>query len=222
MKKLFSVLILTLAMNFLAAAGGVAWLHQSKHLDRQRILAIREILFPRKVESPATQPANDRSPTTQPMMQLDQLLARTSGRTATEQVEFMQHAFDAQMAQLDRRQRELNDQQRQVDLAKQQIARDRAALLLDQKNLAEQQQQATKLAGDKGFQDTLLRYQAMSGKQVKQVFMTLDDQTVMNYLQAMEPRSAGRIIKEFKTPEELARIQKVLERMRLAQIPTKE
>jgi hypothetical protein len=52
--------------------------------------------------------------------------------------------------------------------------------------------------------------------------MTLDDATVMNYLQAMEPREAAKVIKEFKSPEETARIQNVLERMRLAQLPTKE
>src|SRR5439155_15931204 len=74
-----------------------------------------------------------------------------------------------------------------------------------------------RLANDKGFQDSLARYQAMPGKQVKQIFMTLDDDTVMNYLQTMEPRAAARIIKEFKAPDEVQRIQKVLEKMRVAQ-----
>ena len=137
-------------------------------------------------------------------------------------MEFIQHSFDAQVAQLDRRQRELNDLQRQVDLAKAQLTKDRTTLDGDQKSLAAQQQQANRLAGDKGFQDSLLRYQAMPSKQVKQIFMTLDEETVTNYLQMMEPRNAARIIKEFKTAEEVARIQKVLERMRLAQAPTKE
>ena len=223
MKKLISVLVLVLALNFLAVSGVVGWLVQSKHVDRTRMIAIRDIVFPKQVEAPATQPASSDSPTTQPIMKLEELLARTTGRSASDQVEYIQHAFDAQMAQLDRRARELNDQQRQVDLAKQQMAKDRAALVADQKKLADQQQLATRLAGDKGFQDSLLRYQAMPGKQVKQIFMTLDDATVMNYLQAMEPRTAARIIKEFKSPEELQRIQTVLERMRVAQIsPTKE
>ena len=53
-------------------------------------------------------------------------------------------------------------------------------------------------------------------KQVKQVFMTLDDATVMSYLQAMEPRAAARIMKEIKSPEELRRIQTIMERMRQA------
>src|SRR5438552_2854628 len=195
MKKLFTVLMLILAMNFLAAAGGVSWLYQSKHLDRQKIIAIRDIVFPAAAKAPATQPAEN-GPATQPILRLEELLARANGRSAAEQVEFIQHAFDAQMAQLDRRQRELNDQQRQVDLAKQQMARDRVTLLADQQKLNDQQQQQTRLASDKGFQDSLLRYQAMPAKQARQIFMTLDDQTTMNYLQAMEPRTAARIIKE--------------------------
>lgn len=221
MRKLFSVLTLLLAINFLVVAGAVGWLWQSKHLDRDRAMAIKEIVFPKPTTAPTSQPATA-DPSTQPIAGLEELLARASGRTAAEQVEFIRHAFDAQTAQLERRARELKDLQRQIDLAKAQVAKDRAALESDEKRLADQKAQATRLAGDKGFQDSLLRYQAMPGKQVKQIFMTLDDQTVMDYLQTMEPRAAARIIKEFKSPEEVERIQKVLERMRIAQAPTKE
>ena len=42
MKKLFNVIVLALAINFLAAAGGVAWLFRSGHLDRARLL---EVIF---------------------------------------------------------------------------------------------------------------------------------------------------------------------------------
>jgi hypothetical protein len=132
-------------------------------------------------------------------------------------VEFIQRSFDAQMALLDRRQRELADLQRQVDLSKQQMERDRAALEKSRTELATRQQQATKLATDKGFQDSLALYNTMPSKQVKTIFMTLDDAAMKQYLEAMQPRSAARIIKEFKTPEEVARIQKVMESMRLAQ-----
>jgi len=150
------------------------------------------------------------------VLKLEELLATKVGRSTEEQVEFLQHSFDVQMAQLDRRQRELKDLQRQVDLARDQAGRDRAALATQQKQLEDREQQSTKLAADKGFQDALDRYNAMPGKQVKQIFMALDDQTVVNFLQAMEPRVAARVIKEFKAPEEVARIQKILERMRLS------
>lgn len=219
MKKLGSVIVLTLAINFLAAAGGIGYLFQTGKLDRAKIFAIKDLLFaPPPAEAPTTQPAaDDAAATTQPVNSLDKLLAQASGRTAGEQVEFIQRSFDAQMALLDRRQRELADLQRQVDLSKQQMEKDRLALEKARTELATRQQQATKLATDKGFQDSLALYNTMPSKQVKTIFMTLDDTAMKQYLEAMQPRAAARIIKEFKTPEEVARIQKVMESMRLAQ-----
>jgi hypothetical protein len=220
-KKLGSVIMLTLAINFLAAAGGIGYLFQAGKLDRAKVLAIKELIFaPPPSAAPATQPAEEPAATTQPINSLEKLLAQASGRTAGEQVEFVQRSFDAQMALLDRRQRELADLQRQVDLSKQQMERDRGALEKGRTALASQQQQATKLATDKGFQDSLALYNTLPGKQVKTIFMTLDDATITQYLQAMQPRSAARIVKEFKAPDEVARIQRVMESMRQAQQAT--
>jgi len=215
MKRLLNVLVLTLALNFLAVAGLVGWLHQTKRLDRGKVDAIREILFPKnQPTAPTSQPAGE--PTTQPALDLDALLAKTAGRSATEQVRFIQQTFDAQMVQLERRERELADLQRQVDLAKEQLTRDRADIDKQRADLATARDEQTRLAGDKGFQDSLALYTSLPSKQVRQVFMTLDDATVMNYLQAMEPRAAARIMKEFKSPEELKRIQTIMEKMRQA------
>jgi len=216
MKKLFTVVLLVLSINFLAVAGGVGWLVQTKKLNKEALAKIQEVLFPPPVaETPATQPVAI-DPTTQPTMKLEELLAKKSGQTATEQVQFIQQAFDSQMAVMDRRQRELADQQATIAKAKAQLAKDREDLERQRQDLSDKQQQATKLADDKGFQDSLALYNTMPGKQVKTIFMSLDDMTVQQYLQAMAPRRAGAIIKEFKSPEETARIQKVLERMRQA------
>lgn len=221
MKKLLNVIVLVLALNFLAVAGAVGWLKSSGKLDREKVYAIKDILFP-KDESPTTQPSTTQpsgqeAGAAQPMARLEELLAQQSGmKNAGEQVEFIQRTFDAQMAQLDRRQREVNDLSRQVELAKQQIARDRAEVETQRKTLDAREQQSTKLATDKGFQDSLALYKSMSGKQVKTIFMTLDQDLVASYLQAMEPRAATKIIKEFKSPEETSFIQRVMERVRQA------
>lgn len=216
MKKLSSILVLTLAINFLAVVGGVGWLYGTGRLDRKNVMAIHEILFAQPAAAPAaTQPAT--RPATQPMLRLEDLLAQQAGRPATEQVEFIQRAFDAQQALLDRRYRDLLALRSGIDKDAEMLAKDRAALDGEKANLLAQKQEAERLAADKGFQDTLERYQAMSSKQVKAIFMALDDPTVKQYLQAMEPREAAKIIKEFKTPEETARIQRVLEMMRQAQ-----
>lgn len=219
MKKLLNVIVLVLAMNFIALAAGVGYLKQSGRLEQDRVLAIKEILFPSAAPQPATtQPAAN--PTTQPIVRLEELLSQQIGRPASEQVEFIRQTFDAQMAQLDRRQRELNDLQAQIDLAKGQLARDRSAVAQKEKTLVTREQEATKLETDKGFQDSLALYKSMPGKQVKSVFLAMDDRTVAQYLQAMEPRAAARIVKEFKTPEETQFIQRALQRMRATEAAT--
>lgn len=212
MKKLVNVIILTLALNFLAIAGAVGWLAQTGRLDRTKVAAIKEVLFPKpEPPAPATQPVE---PATQPTLKLEELLARHTGRSAAEQVEFIQNAFDTQTAQLDRRRRELSALQDAVDKAAAKLARDRAQLEADRAALAAREQQATRLASDKGFQDSLERYTSMPTKQVKAIFMTLEDETVMDYLQSMPPRTAARIAKEFKSPEEQEKLQRVMELMR--------
>lgn len=212
LKNIYQVLLLTLAINFLAVAAGVGWLWKEGRLDKARIEQIKQVLYPPEVAPPEpVDPPDAESP---PAAKLDELLAKASGRPAAEQVEFLQRSFDAQTAQLDRRHRELLDLQRQVELARKQLEDDRAALAAGEQKLQERAQLQVQLANDKGFQDSLTLYQSMPARQAKSVFMALDDETVVRYLQAMPPRTASKILKEFKTPEETARVQRVLERMR--------
>ncbi len=214
MRKLWNLIVLLLAIHFVAAAGAVGWLYEQGKLDHEKVLAIRDILFPKPApaDQATTQPSSDA--TTRPTSKLEDLLAQHSGRPVTDQAEFLQRSFDAQTALLDRRQRELDDLQRQVELAKGQITKDRVALDAETKKLAAREKEETRLAADKGFQDALERYQAMPAKQVKEIFLRLDEPTVVNFLQAMEPRAAAKILKEFKTPEEIARAEQIMERMR--------
>ena len=122
------------------------------------------------------------------------------------------------MLELDRRQREMADLKRQVDLANQKLATDRVALEKREKALADREQAAQKLQSDTGFQNSLALYNAMPAKQVKSIFMSLNEETVQQYLTAMDTRTAGKIIKEFKSPDETIFIQRVLERIRQAQV----
>jgi hypothetical protein len=216
MKKFLTVIMFTLALNFLAVGGAVGYLVKTGHLDREKLLAVREVIFPKPPEAaPATQPS---AAAARPTLQLDELLAKYSGHSGGEQVEFIQQAFDGKMAQLDRKQSELAALQETVDKAAAKLARDRAQLGSERQTLSDREQQANRLASDKGFQDSLMLYQSMPSKQAKTLFMTLDDQTVVDYLQAMPPSKAAKITKEFtKAPEEQLKIKRVMEMMRLSQ-----
>jgi hypothetical protein len=219
MKKLLSVIAWTLALNFLAAIAGVAWLYSAHKLDREKFHQIKDLVF-----APATQPATAAEPTaaardatTQPTLRLEEMMAKVSGRSASEQVEFMQTTFNAHMALLDRRFQDLQNQRKTLDQVKSQIDKEREKLTAEQKALAAAKEEQAKLLADKGFEDTLNLYNTMPAKQVKSVFMTMTDETIIQYLRVMEPRTATKIMKEFKTPAETERIGKVMEKMRQAQ-----
>jgi hypothetical protein len=214
MKKLLTVIAAVLALNFLGLAGGVGYLWKTGHLDRDRIKAIKDVLFP---AAPAVTlaGAGSEAPATQPSELLDEMLKKAAGRTAEEQVAFIQQSFDSRMAQLDLRQRQIADQQHNLDFGRQRLAEDRSALEAEKLKVAAAEQKAALEANDQGFQDSLQLYINMPAKQVKSIFMTLSEETMMRYLEAMDAKTASKIIKEFKTPDEADRIQKVLERMRL-------
>lgn len=215
MKTIWNVLVLTLALNFLLLAGGAGWLWQSKHLDKERAKAIKEVLFPPPAPVvPATQPAEETKP--EPMVQLEELLAKQSGRPAAEQLEFIRRTFDAQMTQLERRHIEVSNLQSQVNIAQARLREDRIALEAEKSALRAREQEAQSLAADKGFQDSMGLYSSMPAKQVKQIFMALDDDTLARYLRTMTPDVSKRITREFKSPQELDRIQRVLEKIRQA------
>ena len=222
MKRVLSVISGTLALNFLVLVGTIVWLYQSGRLNRDRVKEIKAIVLRPSATQPSTRPSDVRDPATQPSLRLEQLLAKVSGRPASEQVEFMQRTFDAQSALIDARLAELEKQRATLNSAQSQLTKDRETLAAAQKKLADQQQEQARLASDKGFQETLELYTTMPPRQAKTIFMTLDEPTAVRYLRSMEPRTAGKIIKEFKSPEETALATRLLEAMRQSQAATEQ
>ena len=219
MRRIWNVVVLTLALNFMAFAVALAYVYRAANVDGEKVQAIKDILFPSpSAPKPTTRPVA----TTQPILKLEELLAKSAGRPPAEQLDYIRQSFDSQMAQLDRAHRALIDLQRQVKLAQDKLAADRAALEQEKKDLSAQKGDAERLAADKGFQDSLALYQTMPAKQVKTLFMGMDDDTVNRYLQAMEPRTAAKITKEFKAPDEVERLKRVMERMRQPQLQQEE
>lgn len=216
-KKLASLISAVLALNFLAAAGGIGYLVYVGKLDREKVRQIRELVLATDLPTtqPTTQPAQE-LPAPTPMMRLDELLAKAAGRPPAEKISTLQTAFDAQLAILERRGRELEDQRRQLAQAQADFESQRKRLLEQAETLRQREAEQARLAEDEGFQKTLALYQSLPPKKTKDIFLSLEDDVVVRYLQAMEPRIASGILKEFKTPDETSRAQALLEKMRLA------
>ena len=216
MKKIFNVLVLTLAVNFLALAGAIGYLYKTKKLDKDKVQAIREIVFPTTAPASATTQPTDGA-TTQPSLNLDELLKAHAGLPAAEQVQMVQRAADFRMAELERRHREVTALHDLVKNAEAKLKAEREAFERQRAALEEREQEAARLASDKGFQDALKLYGTMKPKQIKDVFVGLPDDVVVRYLRAMEPRVASKVLKEFTTPAEVQRVQMLMERVRAAE-----
>src|SRR5688572_4380741 len=161
--------MLTLALNFLLVAGGLGYLYQSKKLDKDKVHKIKEIVFPPPApvapEAATTQPAEATS-----VLKLEELLAASAGRPAAEQVQMLQRTFDSRMAQLDARERQVSAQNDLVENAKAQLKLERDEFEKQQAALNSREDEAARLASDKGFQEALKLYGTMKPKQVKDVF----------------------------------------------------
>ncbi len=216
MKKIIGLILTLAAVHFVAVVAAAGYLLASGRLSRDNTQRITEILFPPPASQPASQPATQPVATTRPLLKLEELLAKQAGRPATEQVDFIRNAFDEQMGQLERRLREMEDLQRTIEAARDQLARDRVTLAARQKTLDERESEAARIENDAGFQAELQLYTSMPPEQVKRVFLGLDDQIVARYLQAMPPRTASKIIREFESPEEMSRLGLIFDRIRRA------
>lgn len=215
MRKLWNAFVLALAANFVLAAGAVAWLYKTGRLDRERVAEIRKIVLEKPEPSASKDDAGQpMGPTTRPSMGLEALLEKHAGKRAGEQVEVVQQAFDAQSMLIDRRRREVEDLAAQVAREQEKLARDRAALEAERRGFDAREEAARAVASDQGFQDSLKLYAAMPPRQVKGVFLSMPDETVVRYLRALPPRTATKVVKEYKTPEETERIRRIMERMR--------
>ena len=146
-------------------------------------------------------------------------MARAAALPVGERMAGVQQAEDMQAAQLDLQRRQLRDIQAQVAMAQSQATTDRDAVVKDRQAYTAQQNRLAALSADKGFQDSLDLYRTLPAHQVKEIFTTLPDETVQRYLQAMDARQAGKIMKEYKSPEDTARLERVLERIRQNPIP---
>lgn len=218
MKKIILLLLCVLAINFLAVLGGVGYLVGTGALDSEKAQQISEVLFPPPSSQPTSQPTTAPVIALSPQLQLEELMSKRAGRPATEQIEFIRATFDEEKAQWERRMVELEALKSQVEAARSQVARDRSVLDARERVLKDRLNEAALQEQDTGFQRELALYNSMQPAQVKKVFSGMDDELVAKYLQAMSPRNATKIIKEFKTPEEVARVQAIMEKVRKADL----
>ena len=221
LKKLWMVLVVTLALNFVALAAVAGLLAQRAHLDTEKIRAVREVLFPADESTDEGEPdpivEEPAGPT--PMEELLALLDEQSGKRAERRVSDLTATLDERATMLDRRRREVLDRRRTVDAAARSVRVEREAFESDRDAWDDAVRVAGERASDEGFQEALALYEQLPSKQVKAIFAELADEEAVAYLRAMEPRQATKVLKEFKTDAEIRRATALLEMLRDKPVP---
>ena len=227
MKKIAAFFTFLIALNLMVAAGLGGYLLATGRLDKEKSLAIVDLLRHRgtpntlrdqvnEVLYPTTPPATASAPATRETLAdfagTDATLASLA--TAQERIEFARHAVEQERMRLESETRNLLARQKLLDDQRAAITRQSELLAAAQKKFDEQVQASASRLKDENFQRTVALYNDLKPKQVKELFISLDQDLVADYFRAFDGERSTKIIAEFKTPVEKQFISAVLEKIR--------
>lgn len=136
--------------------------------------------------------------------------------SAEEQIDRQEELTERRSLLLQRRMEELASQQRQAAQLLARIEAARAQLREEALALAARIEQFDQQAEDEDFQAQLRVYEAMQPGDLKTIFMGMQTEEAAAYLRAMQPRDAGRVLGQFRTPGEQQFRQQLLDAMERA------
>ena len=221
MKLIWNVIVAFIILNLLLAAGYVGWLYNTGYLNGDRIDQVREIfnltiaeeeaqaeevrLLEEQHEQDRDQIARLESTGEGPTTLRDELdKATRADQTAIERINLYNQQNTALREEMARFQADHN---RRVE----ELEAERAAF---EKWIEDQAKQTE----DENFRQVVSLYETQAPKQTKQAFQTLmalgQTDQVVEYLAAMSPRKAGKVLAQFKTPEEVPQAASLLEKLR--------
>lgn len=224
MKKLTSLFVLICVLNLFALIGLAGYLVGTGRLDKPKAAAIADMLrhkgTPEKFRETLYDileptPATTSAPASQPAIASDVSLPDPSFSTSAEKrIDAGHQAMEQERIRLENQAQELRHRQELLVQMQADVQVKLQKIDEDKKAFEAQVAQASAAGKDDSFQKTLALYDELKSKQVKDIFIGMTPDLVANYLQAMEPSRAGKIIGEFKSPSESAFIATVLDRIR--------
>lgn len=147
----------------------------------------------------------------------EQVVAATVATTqptadSNEQVTQNESASELANLLLDRRMKELSYQQDALAMLQGRIGKEREDLRMARINFLKEYEQTRHVQQDDGFKNQLKLFETMQPKQVKDLLVGMDEAMAAQYLMSMSKRTASKVVSEFRTPDEKARLQRLLER----------
>jgi flagellar motility protein MotE (MotC chaperone) len=226
MKHLWSAISFLAVVHLLAMAMFVGWLWQSNRLSRQRVDDLKALFAPTLEEEQAARDAQAEVDEQARLDAAEQARADNPPGSSADMITQVNLIEETQSQALQRLQEEVNAHQRMLRQRAQ--ALDARETALDARDTAWREANQAQLARatDEQFQKTVALYSTVPAKQAKQMLLMLVagngmDQAVA-YVNAMNPRTAAKIIKELKSEPEVQLATQLLENLRTFGLPPEE
>ena len=221
MKLVWNLIVAFIIFNLLLAVGYVGWLYNTDYINSDRIDQVREI-FNLTVAEEEAQVEEVRLLKEKHEQDRDQLARlESTGEGPTTLRDELDKATRADQTAIERI--NLFNQQNQAlreEMARFQADHNRRVEELDAQRAAFEQwiQDRAEQTKDENFLQVVSLYETQAPKQTKQAFQTLMSQgqtdQVVEYLAAMSPRKAGKVLAQFKSPQEVPQAASLLEKLR--------
>ena len=218
MKTAWNITSFLAVVNLLAVLMCAGWLWQSGRLDQQRIAAVRELLSTTVADELQHEKEQEAEQAAEERRQADE--RRRSGwpLAGGELIARMDRFEDHAALMLRRVQNENEKLMSQLDAREQ-------AIISREKELEARQQQWVKSIQDdadrredKQFLKAVRILESLPAKQARQAIQQLVEtgktEQAVAYLNAMNARSASKIVREFKTDADIALATDLLEKLR--------
>ncbi len=221
MRQLGWAILVLLVVHLLAVAGGVVWLARTDRLSQERVEAVLAMFrTPIGIELEESAKADAAAAEARAMAeQVAKLEAVSHGaQTLNDRLGLEEQKDELAMHRVERLKRETEDLRRQIERAQEILTEQHAELEAEREAFERFVEQTTARLQDEDFQRAVQTYEQLKPRQAKQMFRELlaggQEDRVVQYLAAMQIRKSAAVLKEFRTPEEVAQATALLEALR--------
>lgn len=184
------------AIHVVVLAGFVGSLFASGRINREKLARIVDIVRETENEEVVAEVS----------LETDEQVWRAS----SDRIEAEKVAEEIDERRIDRLVRDLEAKYEMLEEVKQKIVTDEKQLAVREAQFSQMMKDERERLQNEGFLEAMQIYSNMPPESVKNLFMTMEDRPVMEYLVLMDDRARKKIIKKFQMPEELEKIKRVI------------
>ncbi len=215
LKAIIRIITVLAIANLLSIIGFVGWLVTSDRLDLPRVERIREIIVETRAEQAAREEEEADVAAAAVITAEEEARAALPPLTAEDKLLQKSELDELNAQQTSRAQRDLADMTASFERILTEIKDERALLASERDDFEQMRTEIAELEGSKQFKKSLAIYQSLPAAKAQALLATLIEggefEQAVAYLNAMQTRTAKKIVEKFEDPKLAAEL---LERLR--------